>query len=111
MPKEICACEDAANVNRRAANPIVFPAILMPQPEAIIEPSRSRAPCAGETEFFNGRADSAWFPVTYLLNNLNRGLGLSDAYPFVLSTPVLDKLEFVHDTIATAKVPVQLCTP
>ena len=53
----------------------------------------------------------SWFPVTYLLNNLNRSLGLPDAYPFVLSTPVLDKLEFVHDTIATAKVPVQLCTP
>ena len=27
-----------------------------------------------------------WFPLTYVLNNLNRGMGLQDAYPFVLST-------------------------
>jgi hypothetical protein len=42
----------------------------------------------------------AWFPVAYLVNNLNRGLGLADAYPFVLSTPAIEKLRFVHDTIA-----------
>jgi hypothetical protein len=40
----------------------------------------------------------SWFPVTYLLNNLNRGLGLADGYPFVLSTPVIEKLRFVHET-------------
>jgi hypothetical protein len=45
----------------------------------------------------------SWFPLTYLLNNLNRGLGLSDAYPFVLSAPAIEKLRFVHDTIAAAK--------
>jgi hypothetical protein len=42
----------------------------------------------------------SWFPVTYLLNNLNRGLGLADGYPFLLSTPVIEKLRFVHDTIS-----------
>jgi hypothetical protein len=36
-----------------------------------------------------------------VLNNLNRGLGLSDGYPFVLSTPAIDKLRFVHDVIAS----------
>ena len=36
-------------------------------------------------------------PLTYVLNNLNRGLGLSDSYPFVLSPPVIDKLRFIHD--------------
>ncbi len=41
-----------------------------------------------------------WFPLTYVLNNLNRGLGMPDGYPFVLSTPVIEKLRFVHDTIA-----------
>ena len=41
-----------------------------------------------------------WFPITYLLNNLNRGLGLADAYPFVLSATVVEKLRFVHETIA-----------
>jgi hypothetical protein len=44
----------------------------------------------------------AWYPLTYVLNNLNRGLGLSDGYPFVLSGPVVEKLRFVHDTIAAA---------
>ena len=27
----------------------------------------------------------SWFPLTYVLNNLNRGMGLPDGYPFVLS--------------------------
>jgi hypothetical protein len=40
-----------------------------------------------------------WFPVTYVLNNLNRGLGLADGYPFVLSDPVIAKLRFVHETV------------
>src|SRR6202008_4745170 len=32
-----------------------------------------------------------WFPLTYVLNNLNRGMGLPDAYPFVLSAPAIEK--------------------
>jgi len=40
-----------------------------------------------------------WFPLTYVLNNLNRGLGLPDGYPFVLSPPAIEKLRFVHDTV------------
>jgi hypothetical protein len=43
-----------------------------------------------------------WFPLTYVLNNLNRGLGLADAYPFVLSTPAIEKLRYVHDVVAQA---------
>ncbi len=46
---------------------------------------------------------SSWFAVTYLLNNLSRGLGLADAYPFVLNSTVIAKLRFVHDTIAAAR--------
>jgi hypothetical protein len=46
------------------------------------------------------RLVASWFPVTYLLNNLNRGLGLADAYPFVLSTPAIEKLRFVHEAMA-----------
>jgi len=41
----------------------------------------------------------AWFPTTYLLNNLNRALGLPDAYPFVLPPNAIQKLRFVHETI------------
>jgi hypothetical protein len=40
-----------------------------------------------------------WFPLTYVLNNLNRCMGLQDAYPFVLPTPVLSKLRFVHEVV------------
>ncbi len=36
-----------------------------------------------------------WGSLTYVLNNLTRGLGLADAYPFVLSGPVVEKLRFV----------------
>jgi hypothetical protein len=45
----------------------------------------------------------SWFPLTYMLNNLNRGLGLPDAYPFALSTPAVEKLRFVHDVVADAR--------
>ncbi|MBX9582035.1 MAG: putative zinc-binding peptidase [Gemmataceae bacterium] len=47
----------------------------------------------------------SWFPVTYLLNNLNRGLGLPDAYPFVLTPAAVRKLRFVHDTVAETRRP------
>ena len=41
----------------------------------------------------------SWLSLTYVLNNLSRGLGLPDSYPFVLSPPVIDKLRFIHRTI------------
>ncbi|WP_043113957.1 zinc-binding metallopeptidase family protein [Solimonas soli] len=43
-----------------------------------------------------------WLPLTFAMNNLNRGLGLADAYPFVLSPTAIAKLRFVHDTIQGA---------
>jgi hypothetical protein len=43
-----------------------------------------------------------WFPLTFALNSLNRGMGLPDAYPFVLSAAAIQKLRFIHDlTLAT----------
>ena len=47
-----------------------------------------------------------WYGVTYLLNNLNRGFGQEDGYPFVLSPAVVEKLRFVHDTIALVACPL-----
>lgn len=44
-----------------------------------------------------------WFPITYLINNLNRGLGLADGYPFVLSNEVIAKLRFIHETVASRR--------
>lgn len=43
-----------------------------------------------------------WYPLTHMLNSLNRGLGLPDGYPFVISTPIVEKLRFIHETIALA---------
>jgi len=44
----------------------------------------------------------AWFPVTVALNGLNRSMGLSDSYPFVLSEPALKKIRFVHEIVEEA---------
>jgi hypothetical protein len=48
------------------------------------------------------RMMESWFPLTYVLNNLNRGLGLPDGYPFVLPRPAIAKLRFVHETVEWA---------
>jgi len=56
---------------------------------------------SGTAEPFD-RLIADWFPLTYLLNNLNRSMGLPDGYPFVLTTPAIAKLRFVHETIAAA---------
>jgi hypothetical protein len=40
-----------------------------------------------------------WMALTYVLNNLTRGLGLADAYPFVISPRVVEKLRFVCQTM------------
>jgi hypothetical protein len=42
---------------------------------------------------------SEWFALSYVLNSLNRSIGMPDAYPFTLSTPVIGKLRFVHDVV------------
>jgi hypothetical protein len=36
-----------------------------------------------------------WFPLTHALNSLNRGMGLPDVYPFVLSDAAIEKLRFM----------------
>ena len=40
-----------------------------------------------------------WVPLALLLNNLNRAMGHPDAYPFVLTPKVVEKLSFVHDLV------------
>lgn len=50
---------------------------------------------------FNALMES-WFPLTYVHNNLNRGMGLLDAYPFILRDAAIDKLRFVHYAIGAA---------
>ncbi len=43
-----------------------------------------------------------WMRVAVMLNELNRSMGLRDAYPFVLTPPVLDKLRFIRNVICLA---------
>jgi hypothetical protein len=40
-----------------------------------------------------------WFALTYVLNSLNRSIGMPDAYPFTLSPTVRNKLRFIHAVI------------
>jgi len=38
-----------------------------------------------------------WIPLSVALNQINRSMGKGPLYPFVIPTPVLDKLQFVAD--------------
>lgn len=49
-----------------------------------------------------------WIPLALLLNNLNRCMGLSDAYPFVLTPSVMEKLGFINDLVHMAPAMGQL---
>jgi hypothetical protein len=51
-----------------------------------------------------GKLSRDWFALTYVLNNLNRSMGLPDAYPFLLPEPVLAKLRFVHGVVTGSRV-------
>jgi hypothetical protein len=48
------------------------------------------------------RLITAWLPLTFAVNSLNRSMGQPDLYPFVLSPAVIGKLAFVHERIRTA---------
>ncbi len=39
-----------------------------------------------------------WLPFTFAANSLNRSMGYTDFYPFVISPAVKLKLQFIHDT-------------
>jgi hypothetical protein len=45
---------------------------------------------------------AAWFSLTNALNSLNRSMGQSDLYPFVLSQPAIAKLRFIHEIVEKA---------
>ncbi|MBX3171010.1 MAG: putative zinc-binding metallopeptidase [Candidatus Eremiobacteraeota bacterium] len=56
------------------------------------------------SEFGLGRLDTQtfddmiqdWSRLTFALNSINRSMGISDLYPFVLGKPVLEKLRWIH---------------
>ena len=42
---------------------------------------------------------AAWYPLTLAMNSFNRGMGLADLYPFVLSERAVQKIRFVHEVL------------
>jgi hypothetical protein len=48
---------------------------------------------------------ASWSPVAYSINELNRSMGLNDAYPFQLSPVVRGKLHFVHMAMLNFRQP------
>jgi len=47
----------------------------------------------------------AWLPLTYALNAINRSMGASDLYPFVISATVAAKLALVHELVSRSRRP------
>ncbi|HEV2567014.1 MAG TPA: putative zinc-binding peptidase [Microvirga sp.] len=45
------------------------------------------------------RLVTAWLPLTFAVNSLNRSMGQPDLYPFVLAPAVIAKLAFIHERI------------
>lgn len=43
-----------------------------------------------------------WLPFTYAMNSINRSMGLTDLYPFVMSQQVISKLAFIHSLCRNA---------
>lgn len=45
---------------------------------------------------------SAWLPLTFAANSLNRSMGQKDLYPFIMTPVVVSKLGFIHEMIRKA---------
>ena len=72
------------------------------KPAKADEPSLDGVTLPSKTGTFDETL-SDWFALTYVLNSLNRSIGMPDSYPFKLSTPVLEKLAFVHQVVDSYK--------
>jgi hypothetical protein len=64
----------------------------------------NEAPKKVEGKINPGRRDfdkllNDWQPLTLALNSINRGMGVSDLYPFVISKTAIEKLRFIHTLI------------
>jgi len=44
-----------------------------------------------------------WMPLAFVMNSLNRSMGIKDSYPFVINDTVREKLNFIHETIKGIK--------
>ena len=61
---------------------------------------------SGSVQPLRGRTSQAILdmrvPLTLALNTINRSMGQKDFYPFVISPPVVRKLEFIHGLVHKA---------
>ena len=48
------------------------------------------------------RLVTAWLPLTFALNSINRSMGQQDLYPFEVEPLIVGKLAYVHERIALA---------
>ncbi|WP_313165271.1 zinc-binding metallopeptidase family protein [Massilia oculi] len=71
---------------------------LQLKPRKADEPALDGITLPTRTDAFDDTL-SDWFALTYVLNSLNRSIGMPDSYPFTLSPPVLEKLHFVHRVV------------
>lgn len=46
-----------------------------------------------------------WLPLAWSLNMVNRAMGKTDLYPFVLPVAVLEKMRFIHTVVDEASAP------
>lgn len=74
-----------------------------------IDPRGGHDELEGDVSFDPYRALSAdklvdaWVPLSVAVNEIQRSMGQPDSYPFVLSTPVVEKLEFIRGLVARAR--------
>ncbi len=71
------------------------------------EPAQSagRVAWATRDHISIGEMVQSWLGLTIALNAMARSIGQSDLYPFVLSPHVVEKLDFVHQSIRSAVKP------
>ena len=66
-----------------------------------VKPRRARGALAAAIDFDPYKAGvekliDAWLPIEFATNSMNRSMGLTDIYPFLLMPKVIEKLNFVH---------------
>ena len=69
---------------------------------SVIEPRASIRTDPYEVLNFE-RIFKSWIPVSFAINSLNRSMGIPDAYPFVVSPTVVQKMKVIHQMVTSGK--------
>jgi hypothetical protein len=78
-------------------------------PSRLDDPTLEQRANPGSAETFDSMLER-WFPLSYLLNNLHRSLGMPDGYQFTLAATVIHKLRFVHERLRAGSSPAAAAT-